>query len=91
MINSPIFFERNRVGRVYTGGKLFADFFGDEPVDNYLPEEWIASNVTALNKDSKGPKEGVSKIKDSDLYFDDLLLENPEEMLWKCLMRRIIP
>ncbi|MBR5152790.1 MAG: class I mannose-6-phosphate isomerase [Clostridia bacterium] len=79
--NEPIFFERNRVGRVYTGGKLFADFFGDEPVDGFLPEEWIASNVTALNKDSKGPKEGVSKVKDSDVYFDDLLKEYPIELL----------
>ncbi len=79
--NEPIFFERNRVGRVYTGGKLFADFFGDEPVDGFLPEEWIASNVTALNKDSKGPKEGVSKVKDSDVYFDDLLKEYPTELL----------
>ena len=40
-MKQPIFFERNRVGRVYTGGKLFAGFFGDEPVDNFLPEEWI--------------------------------------------------
>ena len=29
MVQGPIFFERNRVGRIYTGGKLFADFFGD--------------------------------------------------------------
>lgn len=81
MIKHPIFFERNRVGRVYTGGKLFADFFGDDPVDSFLPEEWIASNVTALNKDSKGPKEGVSRIKGSDIYFDDLLKEYPTELL----------
>ena len=81
LTNQPIFFERNRVGRVYTGGKLFHDFFGDEPVDGFKPEEWIASNVTALNKDSVDPKEGVSKIKDSDVYFDDLLKENPTELL----------
>lgn len=31
----PIFFERNRVARVYTGGKLFGDFFSDEPVDGF--------------------------------------------------------
>ena len=81
MIKQPIFFERNRIGRVYTGGKLFADLFGDEPVDSFLPEEWIASNVTALNKDSKNPKDGVSKIKDSDIYFDDLLKKYPTELL----------
>ena len=90
MFNEPIFFERNRVGRVYTGGKLFAELFGDEPVDGFLPEEWIASNVAALNKDSKGPKEGVSKIKDSDLYFDDLLKQYPDELIGKGKSYRIL-
>ena len=81
MFNKPIFFERNRVGRVYLGGKLFGDFFGDEPVDGFEPEEWIASNVKAINKVEKSPKEGISKIKDTELYFDDLLKKHPEEML----------
>ncbi len=81
MIKKPIFFERNRVGRVYLGGKLFADFFGDEPIDGFKPEEWIASNVKAINKIQEFPKEGISKIKDSDLYFDELLSQYPEEML----------
>lgn len=90
MINKPIFFERNRVGRVYTGGKLFASLFGDEPVDGLFPEEWIASNVRALNRDSKGEKEGISKIKDSDLYFDELLLKYPEELLGKGKNFRIL-
>ena len=40
MINKPIFFEKNRVGRVYTGGALFADFFGDDSTDGFEPEEW---------------------------------------------------
>ena len=52
MIREPVFFERNRVGRVYTGGKLFGGFFGDEPVDGFMPEEWIASAVQAI-EDSK--------------------------------------
>ncbi|MBQ2613722.1 MAG: class I mannose-6-phosphate isomerase [Clostridia bacterium] len=90
MIKEPIFFERNRVGRVYTGGKLFGDFFGDEPVDGYLPEEWIASHVKALNKDSTDPKEGVSKLKDSDVYFDDLLKEYPLELLGSKEQLRIL-
>ena len=90
MIKEPIFFERNRVGRVYTGGKLFADLFGDPAVDNYLPEEWIASSVRALNKGSTDPKEGISKIKDSDLYFDDLLKQYPEELLGKVNTFRIL-
>lgn len=80
MITSPVFFERNRVGRVYSGGKLFSGFFGDEPVDGFLPEEWIASSVKAINKVQLHEKEGVSKIKDSDMYFDELLSKYPAEM-----------
>lgn len=80
-MNTPIFFERNRVGRVYTGGKLFADLFGDEPMDGYLPEEWIASNVKALNKEMRSEREGVSRLENSDVYFDDALKESPESML----------
>ena len=90
MIKEPIFFERNRVGRVYTGGKLFADLFGDKAEDGYLPEEWIASAVKALNKNSTDPKEGVSKIKDSQIYFDDLLKEYPDELLGKGNTLRIL-
>ena len=86
----PVFFERNRVGRVYIGGKLFADFFGDEPKDGYLPEEWIASAVKALNKGSTNPKEGLSKVKDSDLFFDELLEKNPDELLGKGNKFRIL-
>jgi mannose-6-phosphate isomerase len=37
--SGPIFFERNRVFRVYKGGKLFHDFFGDEETDGNFPEE----------------------------------------------------
>ena len=55
----PVFFERNRVGRVYTGGKLFHGFFGDEAIDGFQPEEWVASSVAALNKEMACEKEGV--------------------------------
>ncbi len=77
----PIFFERNRVGRVYTGGKLFADFLGDEPVDGFLPEEWVASSVRAMNKGSTDPREGVSKIEGTDIYLDELIENCPREIL----------
>lgn len=90
MINKPIFFERNRVGRVYTGGKLFHGFFGDAPEDNFLPEEWIASNVKAINKVQLSEKEGVSKVKGEEVYFDDLLKQYPEEMLGKAGKFRIL-
>lgn len=83
MIKEPVFFERNRVGRVYTGGKLFAEFFGDEAVDGYEPEEWIASRVKAVNKVQKSAHDGVSKLLGSEMYFDELLEKYPEEMLGK--------
>lgn len=88
--DKPIFFERNRVGRVYTGGKLFGNFFGDEPIDNYFPEEWIASSVKALNKEMKHEKEGISKIKNSNCYFDELIEKYPFEMLGKSGKMRIL-
>lgn len=90
MFNEPLFFERNRVGRVYTGGKLFGGFFGDPAVDGFEPEEWIASGVHAINKDSKGPKEGVSKIQGSGLYFDYLLEQYPTELLGEGKTLRIL-
>lgn len=86
----PIFFERNRVGRVYTGGKLFHGFFGDEAVDGFMPEEWIASSVKALNKEMSSEKEGVSKIKDSDMFFDELLSSYPLEMTGSSGKMRIL-
>jgi mannose-6-phosphate isomerase len=79
-LHSPLFFERNRVFRVYEGGKLFNDFFGDEAVDGNLPEEWIASKVKALNKVMQSPDEGLSKIRGGDETFASLLASHPEEM-----------
>ena len=70
MITKPIFFEKNRVGRVYTGGALFADFLGDGSTDGFFPEEWIASSVKALNKVMASPKEGVSRVLGEEIYLD---------------------
>ena len=77
---SPLFFERNRVFRVYKGGKLFHDFFGDEAADGNLPEEWIASKVKALNKEMRAPDEGLSKVRGGETTFASLLASNPEEL-----------
>jgi len=79
----PIFFERNRVYRVYKGGKLFHDFFNgeDPPEDGNEPEEWIASDVKALNNIQKTPRDGVSIIKRTNIYFDDLIAENRKSIL----------
>lgn len=73
LAENPIFFERNRVFRVYQGGKLFHDFFGDEDKDGNLPEEWIASDVKALNQNSSDPHEGISRIRGTDVYLDELI------------------
>lgn len=90
MFDSPIFFHKNRVGRVYIGGKLFSTFFGDDSADSYEPEEWIASNVSALNKNSKSAKEGVSKVVNSGLYFDELVEKYPQELLGSHKKLRIL-
>jgi hypothetical protein len=70
-LNLPIFFEENRVFRVYTGGKLFSDLFGKPSEDGYFPEEWIASGVEAVNREPKKEREGVSRTREGR-YFDEL-------------------
>lgn len=79
--NEPVFFEKNRVFRVYTGGKLFADFFGDDSTDGFYPEEWVASSVRALNEGSTDEYEGVSKIQGTDLYLNDAVDKYKSEIL----------
>jgi len=79
-LNQPVFFERNRVARVYRGGKLFHNFFGDAPVDENLPEEWVCSPVAALNDGGK-PTDGLSTVRGTDVFFRDLLTAYPDEML----------
>ena len=79
--SQPVFFEKNRVFRVYTGGKLFADFFGDNSEDCFYPEEWICSSTKALNEGSTDEFEGLSTIKGTDIHFDELLKEQKELML----------
>lgn len=90
MVKEPIFFERNRVWRVYTGGKLFEGLWGEEPTDTFYPEEWIASSVRALNQNSTSDSEGLSKPVNCDKYFDELLRENPEGMLGSKKKMRIL-
>jgi mannose-6-phosphate isomerase len=79
--SNPIFFQRNRVFRVYKGGMLFNDFFGDVREDGNTPEEWVASNVKAMNKINRDPFEGISKIEGTELYFDELIREQKELMI----------
>lgn len=79
--NYPIFFEQNRVFRVYKGGKLFADFFSDDSEDGNYPEEWVVSNVHALNEGSTDEYEGISKIKSEELYLNDALEKYKSEII----------
>lgn len=77
----PVFFNKNRVFRVYLGGKLFSEFFGDDSEDSFYPEEWICSTVTALNEGSDDPYEGLSVIKDTDVHFNELLKHHKDLLL----------
>ncbi len=77
---SPVFFRRNRVARVYRGGKLFHDFFGDPAEDGFLPEEWIASSVRALNRDASDPLEGISLLEEDGTPFTTYLDGRPQAL-----------
>lgn len=77
----PVFFERNRVARVYTGGKLFHGFFGDADEDGFQPEEWIASLVRALNRDSQCPDEGISRVRGTQVTLSELIASQKELVL----------
>lgn len=88
----PIFFERNRVFRVYKGGAKFSDLCGtDKQEDDFFPEEWIASNVKAINPKYFGKRDGVSVIEGTDLFFDDLINEYKQLVLgdrkYDCLVK----
>ena len=74
----PVFFEKNRVFRVYLGGKLFSDFFGDNSEDSFYPEEWICSSTKALNAGSTDEFEGLSAVKGTNIHFNELI-ENEKE------------
>ena len=92
-LDQPIFFERNRVYRVYLGGEPYPEFFGtDEEGDNNFPEEWVASTVKAINPVTFTDRDGVSKIRGTDLYFDDVLKENKEKLhFWLTMQSEKIP
>lgn len=79
--SQPVFFEKNRVFRVYLGGKLFSKFFGDDSEDTFYPEEWICSSTKALNEGSTDEFEGLSTVKDTDVHFNELIESEKELML----------
>lgn len=79
-LNKPLFFKKNRVRRIYTGGSQFASFFGDDSTEGFFPEEWVCSYVKALNDGSDIPDEGISITEDGE-KFDELLKNRTTEML----------
>ena len=79
--NQPVFFERNRVSRVYRGGLLFHDFFGDPAEDGSSPEEWVASTVRAFSKEPKSELEGISIVKGTGTPFSTLLEMHREALV----------
>lgn len=81
LASNPVFFEKNRVFRVYLGGKLFSEFFDDDTTDGFYPEEWICSSTKALNEGSTDPYEGLSTVLGTDIHFDELLEKEKELML----------
>ena len=94
IVKEPIFFERNRVYRIYKGGMPYKELFNDgfdDGTDNMFPEEWIASKVKAINPKYFGERDGVSKIKGTNVFFDDLLNDYKAELLgnrkYDCLVK----
>jgi len=94
IVKEPIFFERNRVYRIYKGGMPYRALFNDgydDGTDNMFPEEWVASKVKAINPKYFGVRDGVSVIKGTDIFFDDLLEEYKTELLgnrkYDCLVK----
>lgn len=77
----PVFFRRNRVFRVYLGGKLYHEFLGDAPLDSNEPEEWICSSIRAINPGHTDPLEGLSLREEDGMPFNQILEENPREYL----------
>ncbi len=94
LVRRPIFFERNRVYRIYLGGAPYKALFNDgydDGSDNFFPEEWVASKVKAINPRYFGKRDGVSVVKGTDIFFDDLLRDYPAELLghrkYDCLVK----
>lgn len=81
MWHRPVFFHRNRVFRVYTGGWSYHAFLGDPAEDGFEPEEWVCSNVRAINSGHTDPLEGISICAEDGTPFTQLLADHPGEYL----------
>ena len=82
----PFTFKRNRVRRIYTGGKLIDQLQGaSNAADGYLPEEWLASTVKACNDGSEDPLEGIgiALFEGEEIPFTELTAKCAEELFGK--------
>lgn len=91
LASEPLFFDLNRVFRIYLGGLQYAELRGEKAEDTLFPEEWIASKVKAINPKYFGPRDGVSVIQGTDIFFDDFLEEEKDLLLgnrkYDCLVK----
>lgn len=88
LLNRPIYLEPNTYLHFYNGGKLRAEFMGeDDPKDDYRSEEWIFSTNRAITPGRDNPPDkGISRIKlpNGEITLLKRFLEKyPEETLGK--------
>lgn len=86
LLEKPIYLEPNTFLHFYNGGKLRAEFMGEEnPRDDYRSEEWIFSTNRAITPGRDNPPDkGFSRIKLPNgevILLKRLLEEFPEETL----------
>ena len=86
MLNAPIALAPNTYLHFYNGGKLRAEFMGeDDPKDDYYSEEWIFSTNRAITPGRDNPPDkGLSRIElpSSEVVLLKALLDAfPEETL----------
>ena len=86
ILKYPIFFEPNRVWRLYKGGAMLDKFSGNaQSSDSFFPEEWIASTTVAQNdKNQQSEFEGLSSFVSPSgqrVFLRDVLEQFPNEIL----------
>lgn len=81
LLERPIFFNRNRVWRVYKGGQLLGEMLGEAEKDGNYPEEWIASDVKAENPQNNLENEGLSIVEGTNITLRELIAAYPGQVL----------